>query len=224
MNDENDNQDSKPRKQYHPIDHAFFTAWLAAQRPLLTWALWFFNNVQLAQDMLEAAFQATVDGRRKWPTEISLERHIKDAMRSIYSNRKTSLSELQLDARIIEEHHGDDEELDTDTWCEPPLDLDMRNLEHLRTPEELYVDAEGTLLAERMAEEVFDMAAHGSLEQGILLEARNQNHKTADVAKALGVDPRKVQQAKHSLRIKVRAVLAKHGLTDPKLIKKAGRK
>jgi hypothetical protein len=214
----------KTEKQYHPIDRAFFEEWLRIQHGVFTWALWFFNNGQLAQDLLEEALQATTEGRRRWPTNVTLARHLKDAMRSIRRNRKKSLSELRLDPGIERDpHHGTDEELEQ-SWFEPPVDLDMRSLEHLRNPEELLDDAQGTELAQRMAEEVFDMTDPGSIEQRILLEARKENHETSAVAEALGVEPYVVRDGKRRLRAKVRAVLARHGLTDPKLARKAGKK
>jgi hypothetical protein len=214
----------KKPKQYHPIDPAFFAEWLRIQHQVLTWAVWFFNSSQRGQDLLEEALQATVEGRRRWPTNVTLEHHLKGAMRSIHRNRNKNLSELRLDPGTPRDpHHGNDEELEQ-SWFEPPVDLDMRSLEHIRNPEELLDDAQGTELAQRMAEEVFDMTEPGSIEQGILLEARNENHETSAVAEALGVEPYVVRDGKRRLRAKVRTVLARHGLTDPKLARKAGEK
>ena len=222
-----DNQDEN-KKTYHPIDQAFFAVWVTLGPELLVWACWYFNDAQLAQDLHDAAFEATVEGRRRWPTNISLKRHMKDAMRSILHDRTKCKSELALEYRnrvVNPKYERAPEDRDPSDWFEPPIGHPMRDVLHARTPEEMFEDAEGTAIAERMADEIFEMTTPGSIEHGILLEARKGNHTTADVAKALGKTNRQVQQAKLALRLtKVRPVLAQHGFTDPKQTKKAGKK
>jgi len=204
------NTEHEPR-QFHPIDSAFFLAFEDVKEASLSWAIFWFRDKQKAMDLLDEALTATVNGTRKWPVGITLKRHLKWAMRSINWNHAHTLGELRLNRSAEDEDP------------EPDPSLDCAHVLHCLSPEDLYNDAEGSLLAECMADEIFEMTTPGSIEQGVLIEARKENFRTVDVAQALGVTPRQVTRAKESLRLtKVRPVLEKYGLVDPKQNKKTG--
>lgn len=222
IDDDNDD-DSMPG---NPIDEAFWAEWIRIGPGVLNWAEWFFNDLQLAQERVDDAFDRTASGRVKWRVGKTLDKHMRQLVRRIHDDAKKKLSELVLEKpnrNVAPNKAVAKEDRDPGAFYEAPLDDERRLLLHNETPEERYIDAEGTLIAEQMAEEIFDLTKPGSTERGVLLEARKGNHKTEDVAAALGVTRRQVTRAKESLRLtKVRPVLAKYGFTDPKLLKKAG--
>lgn len=194
---------SETPKQYHPIDAVFYETFVDIEPDLLICGRFLTRNNEDAKDLVAAMLDATLNGTRPWPVGITLKRHMGDGMVSIYRNQRKAKTGL-----VLMRNPSRDLTPDTsDTPVSP----------YTHNPEEVYDDAEGSYMAERMEAEVFTDTQPESLERRVCLQARNGNTKVARVAELLGVTPRQVMDARAHLRVsKVRAVLHRHGLKDPK--------
>lgn len=188
-----------PTKQYHPIDERFRSQYKLIAPDLLIYGRWLTRSNVAAMDLQHDAVEATITGVRRWPVGITLKKHLRDAMLSIWRNKRKNKSELVI-------QRDPNAEL-----VDPSADHPVSPYSH--NPEECLDDAQGTELAEEMAGAVFAATPPGSLQRAVCEQARLENHKVARVAEMLGVTPAQVSEARRQLRVnKVVPILRRYGI------------